>query len=98
MPASEQDAQSICMMTSLVDLLQMFFHQAFMHFFHFFSLAGCIAQKMGLPVQLVTVVNSNDIIHRTVQHGDFSLAESVKATLASAMDIQVCSQLAKMQK
>nr|XP_054489492.1 threonine synthase-like 2 isoform X1 [Agelaius phoeniceus] len=50
--------------------------------------AGCIAQKMGLPIQLVTVVNSNDIIHRTVQHGDFSLAESVKATLASAMDIQ----------
>lgn len=67
-------------------------------FFHSFSLAGCIAQKMGLPIQLVTVVNSNDIIHRTVQHGDFSLADSVKATLASAMDIQVCSELAKMQK
>ncbi|NXG16528.1 THNS2 protein, partial [Grallaria varia] len=50
--------------------------------------AGCIAQKMGLPVRLVAVVNSNDIIHRTVQQGDFSLAESVKATLASAMDIQ----------
>ncbi|KFO87189.1 Threonine synthase-like 2, partial [Buceros rhinoceros silvestris] len=50
--------------------------------------AGCIAWKMGLPIRLVAVVNSNDIIHRTVQHGDFSLAESVKATLASAMDIQ----------
>ncbi|NXI80151.1 THNS2 protein, partial [Rhipidura dahli] len=50
--------------------------------------AGCIAQKMGLPIRLVTAVNSNDIIHRTVQHGDFSLAESTKATLASAMDIQ----------
>ncbi|XP_065490783.1 threonine synthase-like 2 isoform X2 [Caloenas nicobarica] len=50
--------------------------------------AGCIAQKMGLPVWLVAVVNSNDIIHRTVQHGDLSLSESVKATLASAMDIQ----------
>ncbi|KAM9378019.1 threonine synthase-like 2 [Phaethornis superciliosus] len=50
--------------------------------------AGCIAQKMGLPIQLVTVVNSNDIIHRTVQHGDFSVSESVKSTLASAMDIQ----------
>ncbi|XP_009330144.1 PREDICTED: threonine synthase-like 2 [Pygoscelis adeliae] len=50
--------------------------------------AGCIAQKMGLPIRLVAVVNSNDIIHRTVQHGDFSLSESVKATLASAMDIQ----------
>ncbi|NXV74479.1 THNS2 protein, partial [Atlantisia rogersi] len=50
--------------------------------------AGCIAQKMGLPIQLVAVVNSNDIVHRAVQHGDFSLSESVKATLASAMDIQ----------
>ncbi|NWH73117.1 THNS2 protein, partial [Piaya cayana] len=50
--------------------------------------AGCIALKMGLPIRLVAVVNSNDIIHRTVQRGDFSLSESVKATLASAMDIQ----------
>ncbi|XP_064509586.1 threonine synthase-like 2 isoform X2 [Pseudopipra pipra] len=50
--------------------------------------AACIAQKMGLPIRVVAVVNSNDIIHRTVQHGDFSVAESVKATLASAMDIQ----------
>lgn len=66
-------------------------------FFHFFS-AGCIAQKMGLPIRLVAVVNSNDIVHRTVQHGDFSLSESVKATLASAMDIQVCNELAKMGK
>ncbi|NXF65005.1 THNS2 protein, partial [Ciccaba nigrolineata] len=50
--------------------------------------AGCIAQKMGLPIRLVAVVNSNDIIHRTVQYGDFSLSESMKSTLASAMDIQ----------
>uniref|UniRef100_A0A8B9VF03 Threonine synthase-like 2 n=1 Tax=Anas zonorhyncha TaxID=75864 RepID=A0A8B9VF03_9AVES len=50
--------------------------------------AGCIAQKMGLPIQLVAVVNSNDIIHRAVQHGDFSASEHVKATLAPAMDIQ----------
>lgn len=51
--------------------------------------AGCIAQKMGLPIRLVVAVNCNDIIHRTVQRGDFSLSETVKATLASAMDIQV---------
>ncbi|CAO2605348.1 Threonine synthase-like 2, partial [Lemmus lemmus] len=51
--------------------------------------AGCIAQKMGLPIRLVVAVNSNDIIHRTVQKGDFSLCEVVKPTLASAMDIQV---------
>lgn len=53
---------------------------------------------MGLPIRLVAVVNSNDIIHRTVQHGDFSLSESVKPTLASAMDIQVWNELAKMGK
>ncbi|XP_063781154.1 threonine synthase-like 2 isoform X1 [Pseudophryne corroboree] len=49
--------------------------------------AGCIAQKMGLPIQLVAGVNRNDIIHRTVQHGDFSLRDT-EVTLASAMDIQ----------
>lgn len=51
--------------------------------------AGCIAQKMGLPICLVVAVNRNDIIHRTVQKGDFSLCEVVRTTLASAMDIQV---------
>ena len=44
---------------------------------------------MGLPIHLVVAVNYNDIIHRTVQRGDFSLSEAVKPTLASAMDIQV---------
>ncbi|XP_031297147.2 threonine synthase-like 2 isoform X1 [Camelus dromedarius] len=51
--------------------------------------AGCIAQKMGLPIHLAVAVNCNDIIHRTVQRGDFSLSRAVKPTLASAMDIQV---------
>lgn len=51
--------------------------------------AGCIAQKMGLPIRLVVAVNRNDVIHRTVQRGDFSLSKAVKPTLASAMDIQV---------
>ncbi|XP_004388307.1 threonine synthase-like 2, partial [Trichechus manatus latirostris] len=51
--------------------------------------AGCIAQKMGLPIHLVATVNHNDIIHRTIQQGDFSLSKAVKPTLASAMDIQV---------
>ncbi|XP_073196252.1 threonine synthase-like 2 isoform X1 [Lepidochelys kempii] len=50
--------------------------------------AGYIAQKMGLPIRLVTVVNNNDIMHRAIQHGDFSFSGSVKPTLASAMDIQ----------
>ncbi|PIO12523.1 hypothetical protein AB205_0015910 [Aquarana catesbeiana] len=42
---------------------------------------------MGLPIQLVAAVNKNDIIHRAIQHGDFSLGDTEK-TLASAMDIQ----------
>ncbi|XP_054848134.1 threonine synthase-like 2 isoform X2 [Eublepharis macularius] len=50
--------------------------------------AGCIAKKMGLPIELVAVVNSNDVVHRIVQHGDFSVSGSGRATLASAMDIQ----------
>nr|KAF6445370.1 threonine synthase like 2 [Molossus molossus] len=53
------------------------------------SSAGCIAQKMGLPIRLVAAVNRNDVIHRAVQRGDFSLSETVHPTLASAMDIQV---------
>ena len=56
---------------------------------------------MGLPVRLVVAVNRNDIIHRTVQQGDFSLSEAVEQTLASAMDIQVgpvgkCAGLAQL--
>lgn len=52
---------------------------------------------MGLPIQLVAAVNSNDIIHRTVKDGDFSLSGRVKATLASAMDIQVDNELEQME-
>ncbi|XP_048366589.1 threonine synthase-like 2 isoform X3 [Sphaerodactylus townsendi] len=50
--------------------------------------AGFIAQKMGLPIELVAVVNSNDIVHRTARHGDFSVSGRRMSTLASAMDIQ----------
>nr|XP_056713659.1 threonine synthase-like 2 [Euleptes europaea] len=50
--------------------------------------AGLIAQKMGLPIELVAGVNSNDIVHRSARHGDFSVSGSGKPTLASAMDIQ----------
>uniref|UniRef100_A0A8D2JLY8 Threonine synthase-like 2 n=1 Tax=Sciurus vulgaris TaxID=55149 RepID=A0A8D2JLY8_SCIVU len=51
--------------------------------------AGCAAVKMGLPVRLVVVVNHNDIVHRAIRQGDFSLSEAVRPSLASAMDIQV---------
>ncbi|KAI4794983.1 hypothetical protein KUCAC02_031714 [Chaenocephalus aceratus] len=50
--------------------------------------AGYIVKQMGLPLKLVAMVNSNDIVHRTVTEGDFSMADHVKQTLAPAIDIQ----------
>ncbi|XP_020495690.1 threonine synthase-like 2 [Labrus bergylta] len=50
--------------------------------------AGFIVKQMGLPLKLVAMVNSNDIVHRTVTSGDFSMAASVTQTLAPAIDIQ----------
>lgn len=50
--------------------------------------AGYIVKQMGLPLKLVAMVNANDIVHRTVTTGDFSMA-SVTQTLAPAIDIQV---------
>ena len=54
-----------------------------------FFIAGFVARKMGIPIQLIAVVNPNDIVHRTFKSGDLSLAPEVKPTWASAMDIQV---------
>ncbi|XP_018589855.1 threonine synthase-like 2 isoform X1 [Scleropages formosus] len=50
--------------------------------------AGCILKQMGVPLRLVAMVNRNDTVHRAVESGDFSMADSVKKTLASAIDIQ----------
>lgn len=50
--------------------------------------AGYIVKQMGLPLRLVAMVNSNDIVHRTVTKGDFSMAPNVLQTLAPAIDIQ----------
>uniref|UniRef100_A0A8C1ZTI2 Threonine synthase-like 2 n=1 Tax=Cyprinus carpio TaxID=7962 RepID=A0A8C1ZTI2_CYPCA len=50
--------------------------------------AGYIMKLMGVPLRLVAVVNSNDIVHRALQSGDFSMSDSVKQTLAPAIDIQ----------
>lgn len=50
--------------------------------------AGYIVKKMGLPLRLVAMVNSNDIVHRTVTNGDFSMTPNVVQTLAPAIDIQ----------
>lgn len=51
--------------------------------------AGYIVKQMGLPLKLVAMVNSNDIVHRMVTTGDFSMAANVTQTLAPAIDIQV---------
>ncbi|TRY66261.1 hypothetical protein DNTS_026220 [Danionella cerebrum] len=50
--------------------------------------AGLIMKQMGVPLRLVAMVNANDIIHRTVQSGDFSMFSTVTHTLAPAIDIQ----------
>ncbi|XP_047425955.1 threonine synthase-like 2 isoform X2 [Mugil cephalus] len=50
--------------------------------------AGYIVKEMGLPLKLVAMVNSNDIVHRTITTGDFSMADNIKQTLAPAIDIQ----------
>ncbi|KAG1957689.1 threonine synthase [Pimephales promelas] len=52
--------------------------------------AGFIMKLMGIPLRLVAMVNSNDIVHRAVQSADFSMADAVQQTLAPAIDIQVC--------
>lgn len=51
--------------------------------------AGYIVKQMGLPLKLVAMVNSNDVVHRTVTTGDFSMAANATQTLASAIDVQV---------
>lgn len=51
--------------------------------------AGCLAQRMGLPITLVAGVNTNNIVARTLDGGDFSVKGSVITSLAPAMDIQV---------
>lgn len=49
--------------------------------------AGVIAFLMGLPIRLVAATNVNDVFHRALSCGDFSLTEVVP-TIAPAMDIQ----------
>ena len=54
-----------------------------------FSSAGSLVNKMGVPVELVCAVNVNDIVHRMISTGDFTISQDVKQTWSSAMDIQV---------
>jgi len=53
--------------------------------------AGYVARKMGLPIhKLLLATNENDILHRMVQHGDYTLGD-VHGTISPSMDIQVSS-------
>ena len=44
---------------------------------------------MGVPIEFVCAVTQNDVVVRTVQTGEYTIADHVIQTLAPAMDIQV---------
>jgi len=58
--------------------------------------AGYVAAKMALPVaKLIVATNVNDILHRALSEGDYSVG-SVTATAAPSMDIQVSSNFERL--
>lgn len=53
--------------------------------------AGYIAKQMGVPIRrLILATNSNNILSRCINAGDYSIAD-VHHTLSPSMDIQVAS-------
>lgn len=58
--------------------------------------AGYIASRMGLPVeQLIVATNVNDILHRALSQGDYSVG-SVVSTSSPSMDIQISSNFERL--
>ncbi len=58
--------------------------------------AGYVAARMGLPIErLIVATNVNDILHRALSRGDYSLTE-VTPTDAPSMDIQVSSNFERL--
>lgn len=58
--------------------------------------AGYIAHKMGLPVaQLIVATNMNDILHRAISAGDYSV-DRVTPTVSPSMDIQISSNFERL--
>jgi len=56
-------------------------------------LAGYYARRMGLPIdKLVLATNENNILHRLIDHGDYSIKDVVE-TYSPSMDIQLSSNL-----
>lgn len=44
---------------------------------------------MGVQLEFVCAVTQNDVVARTIQTGNYAIADHVIETLAPAMDIQV---------
>jgi threonine synthase len=58
--------------------------------------AGYVAARMGLPVaKLIVATNVNDILHRALSEGDYSVG-TVTPTAAPSMDIQVSSNFERL--
>ena len=58
--------------------------------------AGYVASRMGLPVaRLIVATNVNDILHRALSAGDYSVG-TVTPTAAPSMDIQVSSNFERL--
>jgi len=58
--------------------------------------AGYAAARMGLPVaKLIVATNVNDILHRALAQGDYSVG-TVTPTAAPSMDIQVSSNFERL--
>jgi threonine synthase len=58
--------------------------------------AGYVAARMGLPVaKLIVATNVNDILHRALAEGDYSVG-AVTPTAAPSMDIQVSSNFERL--
>lgn len=58
--------------------------------------AGYVAAQIGLPIdRLIVATNVNDILHRALAKGDYSIG-SVTPTAAPSMDIQVSSNFERL--
>jgi threonine synthase len=58
--------------------------------------AGYVAARMGLPIaRLIVATNVNDILHRALSAGDYSVG-GVTPTAAPSMDIQVSSNFERL--
>ena len=58
--------------------------------------AGYLSKKMGLPIgKLLVATNQNDILHRAISSGDYSVNQ-VKESISPSMDIQVASNFERL--